>query len=305
MWPTTLSPISLFFSPTTHLLHFFPLTCSDLTYSIFTSFLFLLNAQSLVVHLKIHACINVLQFESVNTLLEGPPKKFLEDLNSWVLGVSVEANCLEKKKKKDPFPLFLFILFFFFFFSPSILILTDLFHHFSSSLFSPQPTLTDLLHHFFFFIFFPSNHPHRLRDLQPVLYNPFRSGRNGRKISYRHANRYESPLCSTSAKISACSDLFRPFRLVSAGNPISAGLLFKPLPTVSVTSSRLQQSSPVHLRLFFFFFFFFLLPSSSFFRPALSLSLYLFFTFFFCFLVQVPWLPWSRRWRKKKDRRNG
>uniref|UniRef100_A0A2N9G4P2 Uncharacterized protein n=1 Tax=Fagus sylvatica TaxID=28930 RepID=A0A2N9G4P2_FAGSY len=43
-----------------------------------------------------------------------------------------------------------------------------------------------------------------------VLYNPFRSGRNGRKISYRHANRYESPLCSTSAKISACSGPFRP-----------------------------------------------------------------------------------------------
>ena len=118
--------------------------------------------------------------------------------------------------------------------------------------------------------------------VQSVLYNPFRSGRNRRKISYRHANRYESPLCSTSAKISACSGLFRP---VSAGNPVSAGLLFKPLPTVSVTSSRLQQSSPVHLRLFFFFFFFFLLPSSSFFRPALSVSdsLYLFFTFFFLF----------------------
>ena len=106
MWPTTLSPISLFFSPTTHLLHFFPLTCSDLTYSIFTSFLFLLNAQSLVVHLKIHACINVLQFESVNTLLEGPPKKFLEYFNSWVLGVSVEAKWLEKKKKKTPSPYF-------------------------------------------------------------------------------------------------------------------------------------------------------------------------------------------------------
>jgi hypothetical protein len=65
-----------------------------------------------------------------------------------------------------------------------------------------------------------------------VLYNPFRSGRNGRKISYRHANWYESPPCSTSAKISACSGLFLPFRLfrpVSAGKLVSAGILFGPL----------------------------------------------------------------------------
>ena len=49
-----------------------------------------------------------------------------------------------------------------------------------------------------------------------MLYIPFRSGRNGRKISYRQANRYEAPPCSTSAKISACFGLFRPFRPVSA-----------------------------------------------------------------------------------------
>ena len=62
-----------------------------------------------------------------------------------------------------------------------------------------------------------------------MLYNPFRSGRNGRKISYRHANRYEAPLCSTSAKISACFGhfgLFRPFRPVSAGICNPAGILF-------------------------------------------------------------------------------
>ena len=59
-----------------------------------------------------------------------------------------------------------------------------------------------------------------------VLYNPFRSGWNGRKISYRHANRYESPPRSTSAKISDCSGLFRLFRPVSAGNLVSAGILF-------------------------------------------------------------------------------
>ena len=36
-----------------------------------------------------------------------------------------------------------------------------------------------------------------------MLYIPFRFGRNGQKISYQHANRYEAPPCSTSAKISA------------------------------------------------------------------------------------------------------
>ena len=41
-----------------------------------------------------------------------------------------------------------------------------------------------------------------------MLYIPFRSGRNGRKISYRHANRYVAPPCSTSAKISACFSRF-------------------------------------------------------------------------------------------------
>ena len=62
-----------------------------------------------------------------------------------------------------------------------------------------------------------------------MLYNPFRSGRNGRKISYRHANRYEAPLRSTSAKISARSGPFRPFQPVPAcfgGNLVSAGTLF-------------------------------------------------------------------------------
>jgi hypothetical protein len=74
-----------------------------------------------------------------------------------------------------------------------------------------------------------------------------------------------------SRPVPACFGRFGLFRSVSAGKPVSAGLLFKPLPTVSVTSSRLQQSSPVHLRLFFFFFFF-LLPSSSFFFFLLLLS---------------------------------
>ena len=52
-----------------------------------------------------------------------------------------------------------------------------------------------------------------------MLYIPFRSGRNGRKISYRHANRYEAPLCSTSAKISACFGHFGLFRPVYVIRP--------------------------------------------------------------------------------------
>ena len=167
-WPTTPSPISLFFSPTTHLLHFFPLTCSDLTHSIFTSFLFLLNPQSSVVHPKIHSCISVLQFASVNTLLEGPPTKFLEDLNSRVLGGSVEAKWLEKKKrkKKTPSPYFFSFLFFSSFFplqsSPSLASSTIfLFLYFPLN----PPSLTSSTI-FFFFLFSPSIHPHRLRNFQ-------------------------------------------------------------------------------------------------------------------------------------------
>jgi hypothetical protein len=149
MWPTTPSPISLFFSPTTHLLHFFPLTCSDLTHSIFTSFLFLLNPQSLVVHPKIHACISVLQFASVNTLLEGPPTKFLEDLNSRILGVLVKAKWLEKKKKKKKTPSPYFFSFYFF----------SSFFPLQSSPSLTSSTIFFFLFFFFFFIF-PSTHPH-------------------------------------------------------------------------------------------------------------------------------------------------
>ena len=65
---------------------------------------------------------------------------------------------------QTPTPIYFFLfLFFFFFLFPSILTLTDLFHHFSfsfffsSSLISPQPTLTDLFHHFFFFFFSPQS----------------------------------------------------------------------------------------------------------------------------------------------------
>uniref|UniRef100_A0A2N9FLF6 BED-type domain-containing protein n=1 Tax=Fagus sylvatica TaxID=28930 RepID=A0A2N9FLF6_FAGSY len=93
-----------------------------------------------------------------------------------------------------------------------------------------------------------------------MLYNPFRSGRNGRKISYRHANRYESPPCSTSA----CSGLFRPVSadlsasLLSVLPPLSSSLFsstFEISPPFFVQASslcrfahcfcRLQQFSPV------------------------------------------------------------
>ena len=60
----------------------------------------------------------------------------------------------------------------------------------------------------------------------PVLYNPFRSGRNGRKISYRYANRYESPPCSTSANIPGRFARFGPFRPVPAGMSNPVGILF-------------------------------------------------------------------------------
>ncbi len=76
-----------------------------------------------------------------------------------------------------------------------------------------------------------------------VLYNPFRFGRNGRKISYRHANRYESPPCSTSAKILACSGLFLPFRPVSAGKLVSARILFGPLVFIFFFSVLSQHSA--------------------------------------------------------------
>jgi hypothetical protein len=110
-----------------------------------------------------------------------------------------------------------------------------------------------------------------------MLYIPFRSGRNGRKISYRHANWYEAPPCSTSAKISACFGLFRPVYVIRPKYffgflYIYFFLSFDLTGPFSLFLLLLSSSSSS--------FFFFLLPSS-FFRPALSLSLYLFFTFFF------------------------
>ena len=43
----------------------------------------------------------------------------------------------------------------------------------------------------------------------------FRSSRNGRNISYQHANRYHNTLCSTSSQISAYFGLFQPFQPIS------------------------------------------------------------------------------------------
>ena len=42
-----------------------------------------------------------------------------------------------------------------------------------------------------------------------------RSNRNGRNISYRHANRYHNTLCSTSGQISAYFGPFWPFQPIS------------------------------------------------------------------------------------------
>ena len=81
-----------------------------------------------------------------------------------------------------------------------------------------------------------------------MLYIPFRSGRNGRKISYRHANRYEAPPCSTSAKISACFDGFGLFQPVSAGICNPAGILFWLFIFIFFSASS------VLLRSLFFFF---------------------------------------------------
>ena len=52
----------------------------------------------------------------------------------------------------------------------------------------------------------------------------FHSGQNGRKISYRHINRNNSPPCSTSDQISACFRCFGLFRSISAKIKDSAGM---------------------------------------------------------------------------------
>ena len=50
---------------------------------------------------------------------------------------------------------------------------------------------------------------------KPLLLISFRSSRNVRKISYQYANRNGTPLCSTSDKIPAYSNVFRAFRFIS------------------------------------------------------------------------------------------
>ena len=107
-------------------------------------------------------------------------------------------------------------------------------------------------------------------EFGPKLYIRFRSGQNGRKISYRYANRYEITPYSTSDKILGCFRSFWPFRWISGyfgryvhfGRFTFLGFFFFSLLSFSTPSS----SS---------FFFLLLL---SFFRPALSLSLYLWWT---------------------------
>ena len=54
-----------------------------------------------------------------------------------------------------------------------------------------------------------------LEQQQSLFLIPFRFSRNGRNISYRHANRYHSTSRSTSGQISAYFGVFRPFRPIS------------------------------------------------------------------------------------------
>ena len=56
-----------------------------------------------------------------------------------------------------------------------------------------------------------------------MLWIPFCSGRNGRKISYQSSDRYESPSCSTSAEIPLHFGPFQSFRpvLVNFGRNIN------------------------------------------------------------------------------------
>ena len=116
--------------------------------------------------------------------------------------------------------------------------------------------------------------------LAPMLYIPFHSGRNGRKISYRHANRYKAPPCSTSAKISVCFGLFWPFQLVSAGIYNPAGILFWLFLYIFFLSFDLTGPFSLFLLLLSSSsssFFFFLPPS------FLSVSVpFLYLFFFFC-----------------------
>jgi hypothetical protein len=93
-----------------------------------------------------------------------------------------------------------------------------------------------------------------------MLYIPFRFGRNGRKISYWHANWYEAPPCSTSAKISACFGLFRPVYVIRP--KYFFGFLYIFFFSL-LTYPALFLSS-------FFFFLLLLLPFSSFFFLLLS-----------------------------------
>jgi hypothetical protein len=119
---------------------------------------------------------------------------------------------------------------------------------------------------------------------KPMLYISFRSSRNGRKISYRHANRYEAPPCSTSAKISACFGLFLPFRPFS---PVSAGIcnpteiLFWLFIYIFFLSFDLTGPFSLFLLLLPFSSFFFLLLSSA--QLSLCLCTFSLLSFFCLF----------------------
>ena len=119
----------------------------------------------------------------------------------------------------------------------------------------------------------------RVDLFKPMLYIPFRSGRNGRKISYRHAHRYEAPHVPPRPKFWPVS--------TSICNP--AEILFWLF--IYFFSLFLLLSS------FFFFFFFLLLLSSA----QLSLCLCTFsLPFFFLFFGSSAVIAVKSEMKKKK-----
>ena len=114
-----------------------------------------------------------------------------------------------------------------------------------------------------------------------MLYIPFRSGRNGRKISYRYANRYETPPIPPRIKfrdVSMCFGCFSVFRCVST--VLLFWVFFSALLLLSAHLSPSSSSS-----------FFFFLPLGFF---CLALSLPLLFLLFLSFCLLLNGLMGSR-----------
>ena len=85
-----------------------------------------------------------------------------------------------------------------------------------------------------------------------MLYIPFRSDRNGRKISYRHANRYEAPPMFHLGQNFGRFGLFQPVYVIQP--EYFFGFLF----IYFISALLLQFFSALSSSSSFFFFFFFL-----------------------------------------------